>query len=122
MFSYPPGGAGGLPTVANLFLFFCFFRVSWQVQYFVDLAKHNFWTFFSFFLLPFFFVFRGRCSTLWTLQVQNIVAGAGLCGDFVAGAGLCLDVEVQISWQVQDFVGLGAQISWQAAGAGLCGP
>ena len=25
-----------------------------------------------------------------------------------------VDVEVQISWQVQDFVGFGVQISWQA--------
>ena len=38
----------------------------------------------------------------------------------MAGAGLFVGLEVQISWQMKDFVALGVQILWQ--GAGLCGP
>ena len=65
----------GCEYISGFFSFVFFvFRVSWQVQYFVDLAKHIF------------------------------VAGAGLCGpwsaEFVAGAGLFVGLEVQISWQV----------------------
>ena len=40
----------------------------------------------------------------------HFVASAGLCGpwsaEFVAGAGLFVGLEVQISWQMQDFVGV----------------
>ena len=41
---------------------------------------------------------------MWKCRVE-LVAGAGLCG--------CGSVESSW-WQVQDFVGLGVQISWQA--------
>ena len=53
-----------------------------------------------------FFVFRGRCSTLWTLQCTF----RGRCRTLwmLKGRG------VQISWQAQDFVDLEVQISWQA--------
>ena len=78
--------AVGFQMVANLFLFFFIFfvfRVSWQVQYFVDLAKHISWQMQDFvglgvqslwqaqdFLWALECRFRGRRKTLWTLKCR----------------------------------------------------
>ena len=63
----------GLFSLLDFFVF----RVSWQVQYFVDLAKHISW------------------------QVQDFV---GLGAQISWQAQDFVDLEVQISWQVQYFV------------------
>ena len=64
-----------------------------------------------------FFVFRGRCSTLWALKCKLCGRCAILCGpwsvDFVVRAQYFVDLEVQISWQAQYFVDLEVQILWQ---------
>ena len=82
-------------------------QMSWQVEYFagleVQISRHL-----RYFVGPecvagaglcLGFVFRGGRSTLWTLKCR------------LWQAQYFVDVEVQISWQAQDF-GLGVQISW----------
>ena len=73
----------GFKRLRKYFWIFFVFRVSWQVQYFVDLAKHISWQVQDFvglgvqslwqaqdFLWALKCKFRGRCSTFLALGVQ----------------------------------------------------
>ena len=54
-----------------------------------------------------------KCKTL-SGAVNRSFWTCGSFADFVAGTALFLNLEVQISWQVQRFVNLEVLVSWQA--------
>ena len=86
----------------RFFLEFFVFRVSWQVQYFVGLAKHISWQAQDFVGLAGAGLFVGlEVQISW--QVSYFVA---LGVQILWQAQDFVDLEVQISWQMQDFVGV----------------
>ena len=73
---------------SSFFCFFLVFRVSRQVQYFVDLAKHISWQVKDFVGLGVQSLWQAQ-DFLWALKCRFRGTGVVLCADFVAGAGLC---------------------------------